>query len=88
MEIDGVFGIKAGGGHVRGIPDRVYCCNGLFVALEFKKSKKEAEKQTGRAALQRRILMRITQAGGYAAFIYPENKERVLNDIRKIAAKK
>ena len=71
---------------IRGIPDRVGCVMGVYCALEFKRNKTEARKQTGRTVLQRKTLRDIHAAGGFAAFVYPENWDHVLNKIKAIIA--
>lgn len=68
-----------------GIPDIIGCVAGRFVALELKKSRKEAEKKHGRVRLQGHILMLIRNAGGYAEFVYPENWDEIHRDLSAIA---
>lgn len=69
--------------YVRGIPDRIGVVNGTFVALETKRSKSEAEKGS-RALIQRRVLKKIIDAGGYGSFIYPENAEQIYAELREL----
>lgn len=61
-----------------GIPDRIICLNGKFLAVEFKKSKTEAFKKTGRIVMQKKRLEEIKQAGGWAWLVYPENAYQFL----------
>jgi len=70
---------------VRGIPDRIFCVNGIFVAIEFKKDKKEATKNTGRIRLQRYILEEIAKAGGYTAIVSPDNAVAIFDDLKRIS---
>lgn len=67
---------------IRGYPDRVICVNGRLCALEFKKSKLEANKKTGTIVLQRYELKQIELAGGYTAIVYPENADLVFDEIK------
>jgi len=71
---------------LRGLPDIYGCVNGHFVTLEVKRTRAEAERKTGRIVLQRKIIQDIQKAKGYASFIYPENKEHILKELRKFCA--
>lgn len=62
---------------IRGIPDRLGCINGKFFALELKKSK-----SAKRAKLQQYVVQKINDAGGFAAFVYPENYKEVMEELR------
>ena len=53
---------------VRGIPDLLICCRGIFYALELKKD--EASKAT---PLQLHTLEQIELAGGISGVVSPEN---------------
>lgn len=57
---------------LRGTPDLLICVNGLFVALELKKSDKEASD-----FLQDHNLDLINKAGGLGIKVYPENWDKV-----------
>ncbi len=70
--------VKNQGVSTRGIPDVFGCINGRFVALELKKSDKEKEDP-----LQTFVLEKVSQAGGLAFYLYPENCEEVLAYIQK-----
>jgi len=65
---------------VRGTPDFLCCMDGLFVALELKKSFKEKMKGT----LQELVLEKINGANGIALFVFPENWESVKTYLRAI----
>lgn len=69
---------------IRGISDIIGVVNGRFFAWELKTSKKEADKKTGRNALQRYILDIINHCGGIGRFVYPENLEECLDELRKL----
>ena len=70
---------------VRGLPDRVGLVNGMYCALEFKKSEAESKKKTGRIVLQRKTLDEIQKAGGYAAIVYPENWYFVYAELKHMS---
>lgn len=72
---------------IRGIADIIGCINGRFVALEVKKELAGAMRRTGRTVLQRKTIQDIQKAGGYGAFVYPENEEEILNDLKEISGK-
>lgn len=57
------------------------CRNGKFFGLEVKRSEAEARKKTGRTVLQRHVLQKIRDAGGFAEFIYPENQDDVIENL-------
>ena len=56
---------------LRGIPDRVGCINGHFFALELKTKSGVASK------LQRYILGKIREAGGFAEKVDPSNWDEI-----------
>lgn len=64
---------------IRGIPDRLGCIDGKFFALELKTSK-----HARRAKLQEYIIEKICEAGGYGAFVYPENLDQVIEQLRDL----
>ncbi len=66
---------------IRGIPDIIGIVDGTFVALEVKRSEGEASKVIGTIALQRFTINKVTELGGFASFVYPENVEYVLDSI-------
>jgi hypothetical protein len=68
---------------VRGLADRVLCLGGKYVALEFKRSLKDYLKKSPRTALQAYTVEEVRRAGGYAAFVYPENQEQILTEIKE-----
>jgi hypothetical protein len=71
---------------VRGIPDLIICANGHFVAWELKPTKDEAEKTTGRIALQKYTLTRIQRAHGTAEIVHPENLEEHLSRLEVLCS--
>ena len=62
----------------RGDPDLLVCFNGAFIALELKKDTKSKA-----SPLQKHILGKVTQAGGYARVCSPENLETILAEIKE-----
>lgn len=69
---------------IRGIPDRIGCVCGMYIALEFKRTKAEANKKTGRIVLQRKTLDEISFAKGIGFIVHPENWDIVLQKIKRI----
>jgi len=80
-KIGGYWPDKADALSIRGLPDRVGCVMGVFVALEFKKSLAETRKRTGRIVLQEKTLQDIRANGGLAFMVCPENWEQVRTTI-------
>lgn len=76
---------KSPSGSIRGLPDRIGCVNGKYVALEFKRSISEAMKQCERLPLQLHTLHEINAAHGYATLCYPENWDIVYAHIKQMA---
>lgn len=64
----------------RGTPDILLCVNGSFVALELKKGPKAARSET-----QKYNIKKITEAGGYAEFLDPDNWDAVYQKLQSIA---
>jgi hypothetical protein len=68
-------------GSIRGISDIIGSINGIFVALEVKRSLEESKKYSTRNALQDKFLADIRKTGGKAYKIFPENEEEILNEL-------
>ena len=64
---------------IRGLPDLIGVINGRPVYLECKRSISEAQHNTGRIVLQRKVLRDAERAGAYTSFIYPENEQEILD---------
>jgi hypothetical protein len=62
-----------------GLPDRLACINGRFVALEIKRSE-----SAPRSKIQIHVLGLIEKAGGLSLFVYPENWEEVKNKLNEL----
>ena len=71
-------------GSIRGVADIIGCVNGIFVALEVKRSLIEYNKKSPRSALQEKFLADIRKSGGFGSFIYPENEEEVLFELQNL----
>lgn len=70
---------------LRGIPDIIGCINGVFIAIEVKRSLKDAEKKRDGHVLQDYNLEKIYQAGGIAYKVYIENYEEVVKALSELA---
>ena len=85
---NGFFPPKGAPGAILGNADRVGCLNGLYISLEFKRSAAELNKKTRRAALQKYTAELVDKAGGFSAFVYPENWEQIFAALERIARAK
>ena len=66
---------------VLGIPDILGVIHGRFIAIELKRSVKEKP-----STMQLYILSRIADCGGIALVAYPENKEVILDKLKRLAS--
>lgn len=66
---------------LRGLPDFIMCMSGIFAVIELKKSENDQPD-----SLQEFNLARIAECGGISIVLYPENKDKVINYLRKFAA--
>lgn len=69
---------KNDAGYIQGIPDRSVYFGPKYAMLEFKRSEKATRQPN-----QEYYIGKINDMGGFARFIFPENKERVLNELDK-----
>lgn len=76
QEFDGAIVTKMDANHIQGIPDLLILKDDKWATLECKKSK-GAKKQPN----QEYYISRMNEMG-FARFIYPENKEEVVNELR------
>jgi hypothetical protein len=67
---------------IRGIPDIICCINGIFVALELKRSIKHKATE-----LQQYTIELIKYSGGIAMVTHPQNWEDVQNLLQELAYK-
>lgn len=81
-KIPGVWAEKIQQVALRGTPDILACCNGVFVAIELKVDDNKAD------PLQEYKLEMIRGAGGKVFVAYPKNAARILSEIRKLKQEK
>lgn len=74
---EGSIVTKMDSGHIQGIPDLLVLYRDKWAALECKASGKESHQPN-----QDWYVEHMNQMS-YASFIYPENKEKVLNEIEQ-----
>lgn len=68
---------------IRGTPDILMCVNGMFVALELKRSSSEEPDQ-----LQTHNLNAINKAKGIGLTVYPENWIEVYGVLKTLSGEK
>ena len=66
-----------------GIPDLLILNGTKWAALECKRNEKEASAKSSRARAQKWYVNKMNKMS-YASFVYPENKEEVLNDLERV----
>lgn len=74
------FVMKNDANYRQGFPDLTVFIGPYYILLECKKSKKEMRDPRPN---QDYYVDAVNAMGGFARFIYPENKEAVLNEIRQ-----
>ena len=74
------FVMKNDANYRQGFPDLSVFIGPYYILLECKKSKKEMRYPRPN---QDYYIDAVNAMGGFARFIYPENKEAVLNEIRQ-----
>lgn len=72
------FVMKNDANYRQGFPDLSVFIGPYYILLECKKSRRERHE-----ANQDYYVDAVNAMGGFARFIYPENKEAVLNEIRQ-----
>ena len=72
---------------LRGLPDIVGVCNGVFFGWELKRSESESRKKSGRIVLQRHILQLIRSCGGVGELVYPENLDQQIENLLQASRK-
>ena len=83
-KIPGLFHFTTMAVSIAGIPDKIICYRGRFIAWELKRSRADAEKDRKGHALQKWILQKISDAGGIARIVYPENLEECLAELKQL----
>lgn len=82
----GIWHVKVDQRALRGIPDMILCIDGLFIAIELKKSYAAARSNAPRHKLQRWVREEIRKKGKGIAFLaYPENWNEVYAKIKQLA---
>lgn len=64
---------------IKGFPDTLVILEGVVIFIEYKKSKK-AKYQEG----QKLWHDRLEDAGHFSFYVYPENADEVLNEIKRL----
>ena len=73
----GCLVMKLDAGYIQGIPDLLILYKNKWAALECKKSSGSSKRPN------QEYYVDLLDKMSFARFIYPENKEEVLNDLRK-----
>lgn len=76
---DEVLVLKNDPGYRQGIPDLTVLCRGRWAMLEVKRSEKEARSPEPNQA---EYIDMFKEMSAYAAFVYPENEQEVLNALQ------
>jgi hypothetical protein len=74
--LKGGWFFKLMAGSIRGLPDRVGCLKGRFIALELKVGPNRADK------LQGWTLGKLKAAGAYTAVVTPENWGKIYAELQ------
>ena len=70
---------KLDSGHIQGIPDLLILYNNKWATLECKKSEKDRNKPRP----NQEYYVSLMDGMSFSRFIFPENKEEVLNDLQQ-----
>ena len=74
--------MKNDSSHIQGIPDLTILYKDKWATLECKRSEAEYLKEAGKRPNQERYVERMNKMS-FSRFIYPENKEEVLDDLQR-----
>lgn len=74
--------LKNDASHIQGIPDLTIFYEDKWATLECKRSEAEYLKETGKRPNQERYVEKMNNMS-FSRFIYPENKEEVLDDLQR-----
>lgn len=78
----GCLVMKNDANYIQGIPDLTVLYKDRWAMLECKKSEKDMKKSLGRNPNQGYYVNRFNDMS-YASFVFPENKEEVLNELEQ-----
>jgi hypothetical protein len=73
----GIMALRNDPNHIQGIPDWLFLWRDRWFALEFKRSK------TAKKRPNQKFYVDLLGKMSYAAFVYPENENEVLDEIRR-----
>lgn len=76
-KFDGCIVMKNDSNYIQGIPDILVLYKNKWAALECKENKKAKKRANQEYYIQRMNKM------SFSSFIYPENKEEVLNELQR-----
>ena len=76
-EFPGCMVLKNDANYVQGVPDLIVLYNDRWAMLECKKSEKASHRPN------QDYYVKMLDEMSYASFVYPENVEGVLNDLRE-----
>ena len=83
----GCYVIKNDAQLKQGIPDLLVLFNDKWVALEVKRNEAEYKKAvTGKGRPNQDLNVERMNKMSYAAFIYPENEEKIFSELREVFA--
>lgn len=75
---------KLDANHIQGIPDLLILHKNKWATLECKKSEKEMEKCVSKnTPPNQKYYVDLMNKMSFSSYIYPENKEDVLNDLQR-----
>lgn len=69
--------MKNDANYIQGIPDLIILYKDMWAALECKRSKNESHRPN------QDFYISLMDEMSYASFIYPENKEKVINELQQ-----
>lgn len=78
----GCMVLKNDPNYITGIPDLLVMHKDRWAALECKESEKAYHTSRSRQPIQGHYISKMNEMS-YAAFIYPENKEEVFNELQQ-----
>lgn len=79
----GCYVLKNDPNYIQGIPDLSVFCGDKWAMLEVKDSEMAMRKSLKKIPNQHRYIESLGSMS-YASYIYPENKEDVLNDLERV----